>query len=167
MVVKDRPAGTNILSRATHLDTSTGGGAYDICGVNSLVTHLDMWVPGGSDRIVQLIEVGTHGTPGPVVKQLEVIGRDFQALADEWRRDTKFLSADDEIALHPAYQRIIGMGERAIPLILRSLQQNLDHWFWALTMIARESPVPTEEAGNQRLMRGRWLEWGRRKGHIT
>jgi hypothetical protein len=90
----------------------------------------------------------------------------FESLADVWHRATRHMSSDHDIAMHPAYQEIIGMGEKALPLILRALQNRLDHWFWALTMIARESPVPPSEAGNQRLMRDRWLEWGRQKGYI-
>ena len=37
---------------------------------------------------------------------------------------------------HPAYQQIISMGEAALPLILRELERNKDHWFLALMAIA-------------------------------
>lgn len=93
--------------------------------------------------------------------------KEFAALADQWRHETRHLSSDHEIAMNRAYQQIIGLGEGALPLILQELQQRLDHWFWALTMIAGESPVPQNELGNQRLMRDRWLEWGRRHGYIS
>lgn len=90
----------------------------------------------------------------------------FKELADQWRKDTRFLSAVDEIAMHPAYQRIIGMGQKAVPLILRELQQRLDHWFWALESITGESPVPPEDAGKMQRMREKWLEWGHCRGLI-
>ncbi|MBI2907103.1 MAG: hypothetical protein HYX92_05545 [Chloroflexi bacterium] len=90
----------------------------------------------------------------------------FKELADQWRKETRFLSAVDDIAMHPAYQRIIGMGQKAVPLILRELQHELDHWFWALESITGESPVPPEDAGKMRRMRETWLEWGHCRGLI-
>lgn len=92
---------------------------------------------------------------------------EFQRLTDEWRKDTRGLSMSHQIAMNPAYQQIIGMGHAVLPYILRELQQRLDHWFWALAMITRASPVPADEAGNLRLMRDRWLEWGRQHGLIA
>lgn len=93
----------------------------------------------------------------------------FQNLAKRWHRETKYLSSDHDIAMNPAYQSIIGMGDRAIPLILQDLQRKTEPnpWFWALTMITRENPVPPEEAGDMRRMRERWLDWGRSRGYIT
>ena len=35
--------------------------------------------------------------------------RNFQELTETWRRDTRFFSFMQQRALHPAYQRIIGM----------------------------------------------------------
>src|SRR5947207_10431415 len=52
-----------------------------------------------------------------------------------------------EIALHPAYQQIIGMGKEAIPLILEELQREEDHWFWALKSITGDDPVAPSERG--------------------
>ena len=59
------------------------------------------------------------------------------------------------------------MGDHALPLIFGELQRRLDHWFWALTAIAGENPVPRNQAGKQRLMRERWLEWGKRRGYLA
>jgi hypothetical protein len=92
--------------------------------------------------------------------------RTFQELAEQWRRETRHLSSVHAIVLHPAYQQIIGLGPAAIPLILRELERKLDHWFWALGAIARESPVPGSDAGRMRIMRDRWLEWGRNRGYM-
>src|SRR5689334_22116683 len=35
---------------------------------------------------------------------------EFQQLLRQWKEDTEFLSASSEIAMHPAYQRIMAMG---------------------------------------------------------
>jgi hypothetical protein len=92
----------------------------------------------------------------------------FRTLADQWRRETRHISSDHDIALNPAYQRIIGMGDRAIPLILRDLQSNTEpsHWFWALTAISQENPIPSDEIGHIQRMRERWLEWGHRRRYL-
>ena len=63
---------------------------------------------------------------------LATLEREFRELAVKWHDETKFLSVSADRVLHPAYQRIIGMGRPAIPLILLELQERLEHWFWAL-----------------------------------
>jgi hypothetical protein len=69
--------------------------------------------------------------------------------------------------LHPAYQKIIGLGEAAIPLILQDLSANgPDDWFWALTAITDENPIKKEMAGNMAAMTEAWLQWGRNAGYL-
>ena len=91
---------------------------------------------------------------------------EFRSLAERWRQETGMHSSVPKIAMHPAYQRIIGMGEKAVPLILQELQNQPDHWFWALNTITGQNPIPPDAAGNIRLMTEAWLEWGKKKGHI-
>jgi hypothetical protein len=93
--------------------------------------------------------------------------QEFHSLAEQWRRETGMLSSVPKMAMHPAYQRIIGMGERAIAPIMQELQWRPDHWFWALNAITGENPVPQESAGNLRQMAQAWIEWGRRRGYIS
>jgi len=88
----------------------------------------------------------------------------FMHLASEWKRDTAVLSSVHAIALHPAYQRIIGMGREALPWILEELSHRPDHWFWALTSITGVDPVPPNDRGNLQRMAGAWLKWGRGQG---
>ena len=64
------------------------------------------------------------------------------------------------MAMHPAYQQIIGMGTPALPLIFQELQREPDHWFWALGAITGENPVPEEDAGDLDAMTDAWLSWG-------
>jgi hypothetical protein len=90
----------------------------------------------------------------------------FAELASTWRSETGHLSSITQKAIHPAYQRIIGMGERALPLILRELQARRGHWFWALHAITGEDPVPPEDAGDVDKMRDAWLELGRIRGWL-
>ncbi|NOT64147.1 MAG: hypothetical protein HOP19_28360 [Acidobacteria bacterium] len=87
----------------------------------------------------------------------------FRQLADQWRRGTEHTASVKQASLHPAYQRIIGMGPAAVPLLLQELEQAPDHWFWALRAITDEDPAQAEDslAGAARA----WLAWGREKGH--
>ena len=41
----------------------------------------------------------------------------FLELAQQWRRETGMMSLVTKMSMHPAYQRIIGMGQPVVPLI--------------------------------------------------
>lgn len=91
----------------------------------------------------------------------------FADLVAQWKRDTRFLSSTTAIATHPAYQRIIGLGPQVIPLILAEMQREPGHWFWALTALTGENPVPTVDQGRVAAMTVAWLKWGRDNGWIA
>ena len=90
----------------------------------------------------------------------------FTALRREWLEATKYRSFTPQIALHPAYQRIIGLGAAVLPLILRDLEKAPQHWFWALRAISGDNPEPADAEGNIARMSDAWLEWGRRQALI-
>jgi hypothetical protein len=90
----------------------------------------------------------------------------FRALALQWKRERVGTASGMSMFMEPSYQKIIGLGEAAIPSILRELERDLDHWFWALAAISREDPVPVPNKGNLIEMRKYWLDWGRRKGYL-
>lgn len=87
----------------------------------------------------------------------------FATLSEQWKREAGRHSIVTKMILHPAYQRIIAMGTRAVPFILKELERQPDHWFWALSMITNESPAPPEAKGNLELIAKAWIEWGKRK----
>lgn len=86
----------------------------------------------------------------------------FTALAARWRTETAWTSSVSQMAMHPAYQSIIGMGRDVIPCLLRALEQQPEHWFWALRAITGEDPGRPEERGNVAAMAQSWLQWGQR-----
>ncbi len=90
----------------------------------------------------------------------------FHELADTWRRETGYMSSAQDMAMHPAYQRIMGMGQPAIALILKELEAKPDHWFWALRSLTGENPVLAEHIGNVKLMAQDWLSWGYKHGYV-
>jgi hypothetical protein len=89
----------------------------------------------------------------------------FTALVEEWRRDTAMLSFVDKKVTHPAYQRIIGLGKQAVPLILRELQERPSYWFWALKCMTGADPVRPGYTFDQAT--NAWLDWGRGQGYIV
>jgi hypothetical protein len=95
----------------------------------------------------------------------DVPGR-FRRLAAEWKERSRYLSNTAQMAMLPSYQRIIGMGWDAVPLILEELRSEPDQWFWALEAITEEDPVPPEARGKVRLMAEAWVEWGRQRGLV-
>lgn len=89
----------------------------------------------------------------------------FNSLADRWERETSSLSSPARKAAHPAYQEIIKMGPSAVPLILNRMKSKGGHWFWALSKLTGESPIPRESHGRISEVRKAWLQWGRERGH--
>jgi hypothetical protein len=90
----------------------------------------------------------------------------FKRLKERWEEESAFLSSVSEIAMHPAYQQIIGMGTVAVPLILREIAAKPGQWFWALKSITGENPVPPGYRGNIKEMTKAWLKWGKERGYI-
>lgn len=101
-----------------------------------------------------------------IAEEPRSLAAQFRELASQWKEDTKLTSSSSEIVLHPAYQRIIGLGPNVIPLVLKDLQENGGHWFWALQALTGENPVSNEDAGRIRKMTQVWLEWGQKNGLI-
>lgn len=90
----------------------------------------------------------------------------FQRLTAEWKEQSRYLSNTAQIAMLQPYQRIIGMGLPAVPLILAELEREPDQWFWALEAITEENPVRPDAAGNVRRMAQAWLDWGKQHGLV-
>jgi hypothetical protein len=104
----------------------------------------------------------TSAQPGASGANVENL---FPTLARRWKEERGPTSSTTEMALCPSYQRIIGLGPAAVPLILRELEREPDHWFWALKAITGEDPVPEASRGKVREMARLWVEWGRQQGY--
>lgn len=89
----------------------------------------------------------------------------FEQLAQQWKAETALLSDLSKKSMHPAYQRIIGMGQDALPLLLKELESHPSHWFWALRSITGANPVKPENRGRIKRMAQDWLAWGRDHGY--
>jgi hypothetical protein len=95
----------------------------------------------------------------PTARRLEsAIETEFSALAKQWRQETGFHSSLSRKFNHPAYQRIMAMGPAALPLILKDLEGNSGHWFYALRYIAGyDVAIGTTDVESAR---SKWLDWG-------
>lgn len=117
--------------------------------------------------VLQMVEGMTDGAHvhASSLQDQARLARTFQDLLEAWRRETWFLSHIQQRVLHPAYQRIIGMGWGAVPFILRELEQRPDHLLWALQAITGEDP-----AGHTHDLKSgvaAWLQWGRERGLLS
>ena len=127
----------------------------------------------GVTRATDIVTDGRVFTRGRALLLLRRVPRaerdllqEFLALAVLWKRDKAPWSSLTQMVLHPAYQRIIGMGLDAVPLILQELEREPDHWFWALNAITGENPVPNACRGDLGAMTKHWLAWGRASGTL-
>ncbi len=92
--------------------------------------------------------------------------QEIAELIAAWKTEDKRGMDIFEITTLPSYQSIIDKGMAAVPLILKSLQRNPDHWFHALATITSADPVREKNLGNLYGMTRDWLEWGVQEGHI-
>ena len=103
---------------------------------------------------------------GPAAEAADDPIEAFRALADRWRRETGMYSSISKKIQHPAYQKIIAMGDAAVPLILQELRTRPAHWFSALKTITNASPAGEKDASNVKQTTAAWLSWGKKLGLI-
>ena len=103
-------------------------------------------------------------TPAATETQPAELAQIFSGLAQRWRRETAAHSVLQKKVLHPAYQRIIGLGPAVIPLILRELRREPSHWFWALNALTGEDPAPAGCNFDEAVQA--WIKWGNEHGHL-
>jgi hypothetical protein len=110
--------------------------------------------------------------PGKVKVRLETLeaagaSREerFRQLTRQWKEATRLMSSITDMATHPAYQQIIGMGQVALPWIFEEMRCDPDQWFWALKSITGDDPVSDADRGNLRRMTQAWLNWAKDHGY--
>ena len=119
-----------------------------------------------SPRYPSALDYPSHHRINLLVDDTTTHDSKFQDLAQSWKHGTWHMSSIKDMIEHPAYRAIIKMGEPAVPLLLKELQTDIDHWFIALSEITGANPVPREDAGVVEKMRESWLSWGRKNSYI-
>jgi hypothetical protein len=94
------------------------------------------------------------------------IEREFKKLVTEWKNGTFYVSSLTQMVEHPAYLKIIEMGEPVLPLLFRELNREPDHWFFALYKITGVNPIQYDDRGNLEKMTKSWLQWGEENKYI-
>jgi hypothetical protein len=92
----------------------------------------------------------------------------FRELVAQWRAERGATASITAMAACDAYQKIIGMGPDAIPLIIaqmRSESGEPDQWFWALQVLAGVDPVAYEDRGDSVKMSQSWIAWAEKEGY--
>jgi len=143
--------------------SETDGRKYYYLG---LLPEIDSAVGDESGVLKKSFENSIDHFMVPISRQWANPATRFFRLKQEWEEATAPLSSITEIAMHPAYQQIIGMGSIAIPFIMRELENRPAHWFWALKSITGEDPVPPEKRGRIGNMAKEWLIWEREHDYI-
>lgn len=115
-------------------------------------------VPPVRDTDVVVVFARPKHYPDPVA-------REFRELADQWKNETAFVGSLSEKVLHPAYQRIIALGTPVISHVLRALESEPDHWFWALRFLTGIDAAEGEDTIDG--ARRAWLAWGRDRGLLS
>jgi hypothetical protein len=126
------------------------------------------WVTRGDERTTwnkHRVHRAVSAQQQPAIVDIERSAQ-FQRLANQWRRETMHVSQVERRIMHPSYQKIIAMGPRVVPLILRELRDRPDHWFWALRILVEEGPIPENFRGSPTDAAHLWLEWGRQVGYL-
>lgn len=131
--------------------------AEEIVAVDSMGGGRAVLSPTGGIKIV----AGGYDIQITPARRAPSLERKFRRLAEQWRKDTGHLSVTFKKAMHPAYQQIIGMGEAAIPFILRELRERpTGSWFWALNAINGDEEDPAKDADDIDSAIEAWLRWG-------
>ncbi len=112
-----------------------------------------------SDIMEMLPQVDAVGILENIHQQLEVAAQ-FEVYYKQWKAETVFESNGREILENTHYQKIINMGEVAVPLILEKYIQANDHWSYALRNITGISLNEATHSGNLEAIRTDWIEWG-------
>lgn len=143
------------------VSTSQEGNSYlaDL-GTFESTSGLDTYILGDS------LQLKASTWAYPVLSDNMQLEQKFNSLARKWNRETINLSSIQQMVLHPAYQEIIAMGHKVVPLILNQLKKKPDFWFWALRSLTGANPVTEEIRGDVIAMTKAWLDWGREHAYL-
>jgi hypothetical protein len=94
-----------------------------------------------------------------------IVVKKFYTLATQWQNEVAGMSSTTQMSQHPAYQEIINMGTKIVPLLLSELTKNPLYWLIALSEITGENPIKPEQRGRVKQMASAWIEWGKNQGY--
>jgi len=96
-----------------------------------------------------------------VQEEISPLERQFNELANNWRRETGIYSTMFD-KINDSYLEIIAMGKDVIPFLLKDMQKptGTAHWHTALKALTKEDPVLDEDLNKPKKIKQAWIEWG-------
>lgn len=91
---------------------------------------------------------------------------EFLQRVEQWHSERGLTSSISKMVSCSAYRKIIGMGQKVVPMIIAQLKRegnDPDHWFAALETITGQNPVPEDDYGNTTKMATAWISWAKEK----
>ena len=136
--------------------------------VHDRVTRMPLTTTLGFSEQAQLLRatrraVGEFAVMS-VTENRPTLEEEFAALRKWWQRETWMHSADEVRISHPAYRRVIGLGQPVVGLLLDAMETESEHWFAALQAITGVDPVPDTAKGHVKEEVAAWLRWARTQG---
>lgn len=88
----------------------------------------------------------------------------FESYCQQWKEETSAYSSTPKKLLNIWYLRIISLGRGIVPLIIKELKDDPDHWFLALKALTFEDPIEQNTALYYSFddCVQAWLEWAKR-----
>lgn len=90
---------------------------------------------------------------------------EFEKLVETWENAIKYQSLESQQIRHPAFLRIVAIGNKFLPQIFeRFSRRPFLAWFRALEAITGEDPAATAESVEEAIEN--WKEWGRINNYL-
>lgn len=121
---------------------------------------LDPW--GSSES--KFHRLRRHSADARAARVEPSVREQFDQLVADWEAATMFSSSALEICTNRSYQRIIGLGLQAVPLIFERILNGSHHWGWALAAITQEDPAEDCDTIDQ--VSDAWMRWGEAHGFV-
>lgn len=99
-------------------------------------------------------------------KEAEEFYEFFQELRNAWLNDTAFESGYKNKINHPAYLKIVSMGELIIPILVEDMVENKTPWHYALVDITQKNPIREESAGRANKIIEDWHAWAKENNYV-
>jgi hypothetical protein len=140
---------------------------HSIDAAHSFSDDITGWVKDTQPKIWTVFINNEKASPISVMSADEA---KFRRLVDEWHEETDMHSSLLRVISHPAYLKIIAMGQDAIPMILREMKRGPGHWLPAIQVLTEDLLVAGEDPARgcttSSEARAAWVRWGVSKGYL-
>lgn len=127
-------------------------------GEQALMTELAV-IDSGSGASCYSFRVPRATSVGKYCPSRDDYVGEFRRLVRRWRYSILTTSSTDEIFSNADFKRIVSMGDKAVPLIVREIIERPDCLVAALPIITGADPVPERARGDFLEMARIWAQW--------